>query len=241
MPTKQDLLLEKRRYGLKQTVTEFELNQLQKDTPVQKIIGYIEMADVRIYVKDFNVLIPRYETEELIYLVLNNHKSNNLKVLDLCTGSGFIAISLKKHNPNWDMDALDIEQQAILATKFNAKYNNVDINLFENDFLNNFEINQKYDIIVSNPPYIDYDEQLANSVLMHEPKSALYAPENGFYFYRVLLENLDKYLKPTGTLYLEINSFHTKQWQYWSQFFDIRILKDISGKDRFAVVKFKNT
>ncbi|SYV97469.1 protoporphyrinogen oxidase, partial [Mycoplasmopsis edwardii] len=101
MPTKEDLLLEKRRYGLPQTISFFEEKQLEKGTPVQKIIGYIEMQDVVIDVTH-NVLIPRYETEELIIKVNNDNKGKtNLKVLDLCTGSGFIGLALKKANPTW--------------------------------------------------------------------------------------------------------------------------------------------
>ncbi|SJZ62896.1 peptide chain release factor N(5)-glutamine methyltransferase [Mycoplasmopsis verecunda] len=236
MPTKEDLLLEKRRYGLPQTISSFELQQLKQGMPVQKIMGYVDMHNVRIYLQH-KVLIPRYETEELILLVEQYYKdANNIDVLDMCTGSGFIAIALKHENKTWNITASDIDLEAINQCNINAKENNVYINIIQSDLFQN--INQKFDVIVSNPPYIQESEHLADSVINYEPLHALYAPEDGFYFYDAIIKHAPKYLKVNGTLFFEINPFHKKYWDELSKTYNIKIYKDMSNKDRFAVVKF---
>ncbi|MEA4134232.1 peptide chain release factor N(5)-glutamine methyltransferase [Mycoplasma sp. 2704] len=235
MPTREDLLLEKRRYGLEQTVSSFELEQLQKGMPVQKIMGYVELADVTIDVSK-KVLIPRYETEELVILVNSENKKQNLDVLDLCTGSGFIAIALKKANPTWNITASDIDSEAIEQTKINAQKNDVTINIIQSDMFEN--INQKFDLIVSNPPYIQETEILDKSVTDWEPLHALYAKDDGFYFYDLIINNAENYLKPGGKIYFEINPFHIKYWEKLQEKYKITIHKDMSSKNRFAVIEF---
>ncbi|WLP85326.1 peptide chain release factor N(5)-glutamine methyltransferase [Mycoplasma seminis] len=236
MPTKEDLLLEKRRYGLEQTISSFELEQLQQGMPVQKIMGYVDMHDVRIHV-NHKVLIPRYETEELILLVEQYYKNtDNVKLLDLCTGSGFIAVALKHANKAWNITASDIDPQAILQASENAKNNHVDIKIIQSDLFQN--INDKFDVIVSNPPYIQDSEILDDSVVNFEPLHALYAPEDGFYFYKEIISQGQNYLNQGGKIFFEINPFHKKYWDELAKTYHIEIYKDMAGKDRFAVVSF---
>ncbi|MHA3786437.1 peptide chain release factor N(5)-glutamine methyltransferase [Mycoplasma sp. Z244C] len=234
MPTKEDLLLEKRRYGLPQTVSSFELELLAQGMPVQKIMGYVDMHDVRISV-NHKVLIPRYETEELILLVEEKNKGReNLQVLDLCTGSGFIAVALKKANPSWSLTASDIDSEAIAQSNENVLSNGVEINIIQSDLFSN--INQKFDVIVSNPPYIQETEELSTSVTKFEPLHALYAPQDGFYFYDTIIRQAPKYLNKGGKIFFEINPFHMEYWNQLKEKYNIEIYKDMAGKNRFAIV-----
>ncbi|RIV16347.1 peptide chain release factor N(5)-glutamine methyltransferase [Mycoplasmopsis gallopavonis] len=240
MPTKEDLILEKRRYGLDQTVSTFELEQLKQQMPIQKIIGYIEMADVNIDLS-YNVLIPRYETEELIYWVKEEiHKINkkDFKILDLCTGSGFIGLALKKNFPHFEVTLSDISSQAIKQTKLNAQRNNLDVMIIQSNLFENLKTNN-YDLIVANPPYLQSSEILSDSVLNFEPSSALFAPDDGFYFYKEIIKEAPKYLKNGhGLLFFEINPFHLEIWKKLSQKLDIEIQNDISNKPRMVKIRF---
>ncbi|MGV2392489.1 UNVERIFIED_CONTAM: HemK family protein methyltransferase [Campylobacter lari] len=180
MPIKEDLLLEKKRYGLKQEITDKELKMLEENYPVQYIMGYVEYANIRINL-DHKVLIPRYETEELIYLIKDNYLKDNMKVLDLCCGSGFIGLALKKANSTIELTMSDIDPEAIKQTSKNLVFNfkNSDkVKIIQSDCFN--EINEKFDIIVSNPPYIAYDDPDAQSPsLKYEPEHAIFAENNG--------------------------------------------------------------
>ncbi|TNK93230.1 peptide chain release factor N(5)-glutamine methyltransferase, partial [Mycoplasmopsis pullorum] len=166
MPTVEDLLLEKRRYGLPEKVSEHEKKLLKQDTPVQKIIGYVDLANVRIFLDKY-VLIPRYETEELVLKAIEKIPQN-AKVLDLGCGSGFIAIALKKNRPDLEVYATDISDDALIQTKQNALINGVKINvMYSNLFsmLRDEVKEKKFDVIISNPPYILESEVLPKSVI----------------------------------------------------------------------------
>ncbi|WP_426460901.1 peptide chain release factor N(5)-glutamine methyltransferase [Mycoplasma hafezii] len=238
MPTKADLLREKRRYGLEEAVSFFEEQQLQKGTPVQKIIGYIEMADVRIYVNE-KVLIPRYETEELIYWVKEDLKNTKeLEILDLCCGSGFIGLGLKKALPQNNLTLSDIDPNAIKQTLENQKYNNLDVKVVQSDLFSNLTPNS-FDVIVSNPPYIKPYEILDDSVLNFEPHHALYAPNNGLYFYETILKQAPKYLKnQKGIVYFEINALDLQYWEQLQTIYKIEIRKDIANLPRMVKIVF---
>ncbi|TDV24182.1 release factor glutamine methyltransferase [Mycoplasmopsis mustelae] len=237
MPTVENLLLEKRRYGLKQTVSSFEKKLLKKGMPVQKIIGYIEMAGVLIDLS-FDVLIPRYETEELIYLVFDAYtKDAKLKILDLCCGSGFIGLALKKHFFNSCLDLSDISLHSVLQSKLNAKNNKLNVNVIQSDLFEN--INNKYDIIVCNPPYISFNEQLDHSVLDFEPHLALFANDDGLYFYKQILKQAPTYLKNTAKVFFEINPLHLNWWKEQKKFYDLEILNDLSNRARFVIWHYK--
>ncbi|ATO30845.1 protein-(glutamine-N5) methyltransferase, release factor-specific [Mycoplasmopsis bovirhinis] len=236
MPSIKDLLLEKRRYGLEQTISSFESELLKQGMPVQKIIGYIEMANVKIDLSQ-KVLIPRYETEELILKVLKDNQINkSLNVLDLCSGSGFIGLALKKAMPLWILTLADISFEAIKQAKINARQNNLDVNITQSNLFENLS-NQKFDLIISNPPYLSINEKLDKSVLDFEPHEALFAPDQGLMFYKEIIKKAKDYLNPNGLIYFEINPLHYDWWLNLTKNYKIEILKDISQRPR--IVKFK--
>ncbi|WP_036451900.1 peptide chain release factor N(5)-glutamine methyltransferase [Mycoplasma buteonis] len=239
MPTKSELLREKRRYGLDETVSFSELEKLNSGMPVQKIIGYIEMADVKIDLTE-KVLIPRYETEELIYWVIEDLKNKAaMNILDLCAGSGFIGIALKKAMNHHQLTLSDIDKTAIKQALYNAKLNKVDVNIIESDLFNNLHKNS-FDVIVSNPPYIKESEILSNSVLDFEPHHALFAKNDGLEFYEKILLEAKKYLKnAVGIIYFEINALDEKYWINLQEKYDLEIRKDIAGLPRMVKIAIK--
>ena len=228
----KNLILEKRRYGIKEKVNFFEKKQLKKDKPIQKIIGYIEMANVRIDLSK-KVLIPRYETEELIYHAIEFIKKNNYKsVLDLCCGSGFIGIALKKEFDNIDIWQSDIDKNAIKQTKKNLKINNVKNKIIKSNMFEKIK-NKKFDLLISNPPYLTKNEILFKSVLNFEPHHALFADNNGMFFYEIIEEKLSEILNKDGLVILEINPINVDWFKKRNYF----IIKDINNKERFAFKK----
>ncbi|MBN4083622.1 peptide chain release factor N(5)-glutamine methyltransferase [Mycoplasma sp. CSL10137] len=237
MPSKEELLLEKRRYGLKEEISSFELEQLNSGMPVQKIMGYIEMADIKIDIRH-NVLIPRYETEELIYLAIEEIKLNQFKsVLDLCSGSGFIGLAIKNKYKDISVTLSDISSEAIKSQELNSNINNLKVNILHSNLFEN--ITGKFDIIVSNPPYIGNDEKLSKSVLDFEPHNALFADDNGLFFYKKIIELAPKYLNKNGILLFEINPLHIEFWNSIKNKFKLlEITKDLSNKNRFVKIIF---
>ncbi|ADE19874.1 peptide chain release factor N(5)-glutamine methyltransferase [Mycoplasma crocodyli] len=236
MSSISELLKEKRKYGLKQTINQEEINQISKQVPVQKIIGYIEYANVKINIQK-NVLIPRYETEELIFLALKNIK-NDSKVLDLCCGSGFIGIALKFNNKNLQVTLSDIDDNAIEQSKINTLENNVKVKIIKSDLFEN--IDEKFDCIISNPPYLMKSENISNNVLNHEPHHALFADDNGLFFYKEIMKQSKKYLNKNGKLIFEINPLHHDFWIQIVKNNDAKIYKDISGLERFVIINHNN-
>lgn len=230
------LLLEKRRYNLKETISFREKYKLWRDYPIQKIIGYIEMADVKIKVNK-KVLIPRYETEELILLAIKLIKENGKyhNILDLCCGSGFIGIALKKAFPSLNILQSDISNAAIKQTLINLKINNLKNNVIKSNMFHN--IYQKFDVIISNPPYLLKSDKknMTKSVLKYEPQKALFAQEDGMFFYYQIEKNLSKYLNKNGLIILEINPINYK-WFIDNKY---HVINDINNKKRFAY-KFFN-
>ncbi len=233
---KELLLLEKRRYDLKESISFFESYKLWRNYPIQKIIGYIEMADVHINLRK-KVLIPRYETEELILLAIKliKNKKNYSSILDLGCGSGFIGIALKKYFPNLDIIQSDISKSAIKQTLINMKINNLQNQVIRSNMFE--KINKKFDVIISNPPYLSLNERkyIEKSVLKYEPRKALFAKNNGLYFYDLIENNLHKHLNDNGLIILEINPINA-QWFIDNNY---SLVKDINGKERFAY-KFYN-
>lgn len=230
------LLLEKRRYNLKETISFREKYKLWRDYPIQKIIGYIEMANVKIKVNK-KVLIPRYETEELILLAIKLIKENGKyhNILDLCCGSGFIGIALKKAFPSLNILQSDISNAAIKQTLINLKINNLKNNVIKSNMFHN--IYQKFDVIISNPPYLLENDKknMTKSVLKYEPQKALFAQEEGMFFYYQIEKNLSRYLNKNGLIILEINPVNYK-WFIDNKY---HVINDINNKKRFAY-KFFN-
>lgn len=214
-------------------------SQLLVHRPAQYIIGSAEFHGHSLKV-DERVLIPRPETEELVDLILSENPNTNIKVLDIGTGSGAIALSLAIDRDNWQVTASDISSNALELAQENAEVIDVAIDFVQSDCFQ--EITGKYDIIVSNPPYISETdrEEVGLNVLTSEPHLALFAVEDGYAVYRKIAENAQKHLTEKGKIYLEIGY---KQGEYVKKLFEsafpkmrIRVLQDQFGKDRMVVV-----
>ncbi len=189
---------------------------------------------------DERVLVPRPETEELVELILAENPETNLSVLDIGTGSGAIALALAKNRPDWSVTAADISQNALDVASENSKNQNLQLFLKKSDCFT--EISEKYDIIVSNPPYISREDasEVGLNVLYSEPHLALFADEDGLAIYRRIAEDVKDYLKDGGKIYLEIGY---KQGQSVPELFRkqlpekrVRTLKDQFSQDRMVVV-----
>ena len=207
--------------------------------PAQYIIGHAEFFGMQLKV-DERVLIPRPETEELVELILAENPKENLKVLDIGTGSGAIALALAKSRPDWTITASDISQDALDLASKNSEIQNLNIFLKKSDCFS--EISSKYDIIISNPPYISRADEVevGLNVLHSEPHLALFADEDGLAIYRRIAEDSKDYLNDGGKIYLEIGY---KQGQSVPALFkenfpekQVRTLKDQFGQDRMVVV-----
>ena len=233
-------------FALQQEVTKEEevfvkgiFQQLTDHKPAQYIIGQTDFYGMQLKV-DERVLIPRPETEELVELILAENPDMNLSVLDIGTGSGAIALALAKNRPAWSVTAADISQNALDVASENSKNQNLQLFLKKSDCFT--EISEKYDIIVSNPPYISREDasEVGLNVLYSEPHLALFADEDGLAIYRRIAEDVKDYLKDGGKIYLEIGY---KQGQSVPELFRkqlpekrVRTLKDQFSQDRMVVV-----
>ena len=220
----------------------FAIKDLKKEKPLQQIIGYTDFLDVRIDVNE-HVLIPRVETEEIVQRVINENKGRkNLKIADICCGSGCIAIALKKAFPDANIYAYDISEEALKKSKENAEKNKEKINFFKENILESKEKNQEFDIIVSNPPYVRESEKafMRNNVLLYEPALALFVSDkNPLIFYEHILDFCNRNLAQNGKIYLEINEFLAKETELLFKNFNYEtsVFKDIRGKDRLLFAK----
>ena len=190
------------------TVLQNALKQLKTQVPIQYIIGSTTFCDLKFKVSN-DVLIPRPETEELVQWIIDDFKNQKpIKILDIGTGSGCIAISLAKFLPNAELYAMDISEKAIEMAKQNAKLNNVDINFIQADILALQQLNQSFDCIVSNPPYVQNQEknQMEKNVLDFEPHQALFVPDNNpLIFYNAIAAFAQNHMNKNSSLYFEIN------------------------------------
>jgi len=216
------------------------LLKLKNQIPIQYIVGETAFYGLMFKV-DKNVLIPRPETEELVELILQNHKnSNSLKILDVGTGSGCIAISLAKNLPNSEVSAIDISAEAINVAKNNAEFNQVTIDFIPANILTIEKLPDTFDVIVSNPPYVRELEkaQMQQNVLSNEPHIALFVKdENPLLFYDKIAELAKKHLTENGVLYFEINQYlglETVELLKSKGFKNIELKKDIYGVDRMV-------
>jgi release factor glutamine methyltransferase len=207
--------------------------------PVAYIIGKKNFYKSNFFV-DENVLIPRPETEELIEWVSKEISSGTLSALDLCTGSGCIGISLKKDFPHLEMTLSDISKQAlgIAAKNTEQLIPGAKISFFESDLFDSFVTDSRFDLIVSNPPYIPIEEKnsLMPDVLNYEPHLALFL-EKPRHFYERLLSGVAKHLKEEGSFYMETHSDWAKPVSELASDFGFKsstIKKDLSGKERFV-------
>ena len=216
---------------------------IKDDAPLSHLVGFEYFYDRKFKVTN-DVLSPRMETEELVYKVIDYIKENdlrNIKILDLCTGSGIIGITLKKELEEFDVKILasDISSRALTVAKENASSLEADISFVESDLFSN--IKDKFDIIVSNPPYIAYDdkETIKENVLNYDPHLALFADEDGMYFYRNIVEEARQYLTEKGIIFFEIGYNQKEKINILGKNngFETVVYKDINGRDRIAVLK----
>ncbi len=214
------------------------IEKLKKFVPIQYILGETEFYSLNFIVNE-SVLIPRPETEELVnWIEKDTDKNAILNILDIGTGSGCIAISLKKVLPKATVEAFDISEKALETALLNAKRNNVEVSFSIVDILNPPEISKKWDIIVSNPPYIPESEknEIHANVLEYEPHLALFVPNHDpLRFYRQIGIFAQQHLNPNGRIYFEI---HRNAGQTGIEllnelgFLDVELKKDISGNNR---------
>ena len=216
------------------------LCELKSGKPIQYIIGNVNFYGNTIDVNE-SVLIPRFETELLVEKTITKIKkyfpNQKVSIIDLGTGSGCIAISLKK-NLDATVDALDISKDALELAKINAQKNNTEIN-FINDDMTTYQ-GKKYDIIISNPPYIRFDEPIMDIVKNNEPSIALYAKEDGLYYYRKILENIKNITNDKFLICFEIGlNQSTAIVDIAKKILDnvsITVEKDYSDKERFIFI-----
>jgi len=213
---------------------------LKLEKPLQYILGTAHFMDLELKVNE-NVLIPRPETEELVEWILEECQvkpSRDLKILDIGTGSGCIAMALAKGLPNAKVYALDVSEEALKVAQENAESNQVEIEFIQMDVLNPNNLELKFDIIVSNPPYVRELEkhEIKNNVKAYEPSLALFVPdEDALLFYRAIIAFAEKHLLEKGHLYLEINQYlgkETKALLEAHNFSEIELRKDLFGNDR---------
>ena len=211
--------------------------------PIEYILGYTYFCGHKIYV-DENTLIPRNETEEVVEEAINVIKEKGYKkILDLASGSGAIAISVKNVLKDVDITGSDISVGALTVARRNANSVGVNVKFVESDVLKEFiKKEEKFDMIISNPPYVSPDYELPNKIIEHEPKLALYAEENGLYYYRKIMEDCKKVLNPKGTIVFEIGYDQAEAIKGLAKDilkdYEITIKKDISNNDRIVVIKF---
>lgn len=213
---------------------------INEDTPLSHLVGFDYFYDRKFKVTK-DVLSPRMETEELIYKVLEyikKSKKDSFRILDLCTGSGIIAITLKKEivEKYTEIVASDISEKALSIAIENANNNNANITFIKSDLLDN--ISGKFDLIISNPPYISYKDKITikDSVLNYDPHLALFAEEDGIYFYRKIIENAVHYLSKDGVIFFEIGYDQKDKILELGKNnnFITTVYKDINDRDRIA-------
>ena len=221
------------------------LAELKTLKPLQYILGEAYFYGLKFKVNPA-VLIPRPETEELVEMVIHSLEKFNspVTVFDIGTGSGCIAISIKKNAANVSMSALDISEQALAVATENARENDVAIDFISAD-IRSFQSDKRFDVIVSNPPYITEAEQqlMDKNVTGFEPHLALFvADHHPLEFYEAIADFAGKALRKNGLLFFEINAnfgAETARMLMEKHFVEVLILKDMQGKDRFISAKKK--
>ena len=226
----------------------FIFEKISNHYPVQYIFNKAYFYDLELYV-DEQVLIPRPETEELVHWILSENIKEHLKLIDIGTGSGCIPILLKVKRNNWQISALDISENALKIADQNAKKYEVDIEFLQQDILNvqSGFFQQKFDIIVSNPPYIPKKEKelMSISTLQHEPDLALFVEDdNALIFYNKIADFALNFLNENGKVYLELNEFNAndvKKLFHQKGFSSVEIKEDMSGKQRMLRAQLTST
>lgn len=216
---------------------------LEEGKPLQYVIGNVNFYGIKYYINE-NVLIPRFETEELVENTIkyvNKYFKEPVDIIDLGCGSGVIGLTLEKKISTKSVDLIDISKKALEVTKVNKENLKSNANLYQNDFLKNIE--KKYDVIISNPPYIKNNEQIEQIVKDNEPHLALYAGDEGLDCYESILRDAGKNLKERAIIAFEIGYTQAEDIKTLaSKYLDnirIEVKKDLSEKDRMLFI-FKN-
>jgi release factor glutamine methyltransferase len=220
---------------------KYRVDELRKGRPIQYIIGNVNFCGNIIGINE-NVLIPRFETEQLVVNTVEKIKelwpNQNIDLIDLGTGSGAIGLSIKKKMPNINVTLLDISDKAIEVAKKNASNLNLNVKFILNDMLENLA--NKYDVIISNPPYIKTNEEIEDIVKNNEPHLALYAGEDGLDCYKSILNNVKEHLKEKYLIAFEIGYEQaldiTNLVKQVLPEANIEVKKDLSDKDRMIFI-----
>lgn len=221
------------------------LEALKENKPIQYVIGNVNFYGLKFIVNK-NVLIPRFETEELVEQVVEYTKDLNkdkIKILDLGCGSGAIGLTLKSILKDSEVTLTDISKEALEVAKLNANNLNLDVTFIESDWLSNVKL-EKYDIIVSNPPYIRTDEEIEEIVKNNEPSLALYGGVDGLDCYRKILANIKPYLNNKFLIAFEIGESQKEEIydivNKYLKDIEITCKKDLYGRNRMIFVRNKN-
>ena len=217
-----------------------EMEALKQGKPIQYVLGNVNFYGNKFIINE-NVLIPRFETEELVentIRYINEVFNGKARVLDIGCGSGVIGLTIKEKLPECEVDLIDISLDALKVTEENAKNLGLDVNIYESDLFSN--IKDKYDVIISNPPYIRDDEEIQEIVKNNEPSLALYGGVDGLDYYRRILTDVSKYLNPKALIAFEIGylqkdaiiNLANKKLEN----IIIEAKKDLSDKDRMIFI-----
>ena len=215
------------------------VNQRAGHIPLQYLVGAQEFMGLTFKVNE-NVLIPRQDTELLVENVADCLGNGERTVLDMCTGSGCIAVSIDRLSKNSKVTAVDISEKALEVAQENNRFNNANVTFIQSDLFTN--VTGRYDIIVSNPPYIRTDEipKLMEEVKSHEPVMALDGMEDGLYFYKKICNEASDYLNDNGKIFFEIGydqGDDVSEILRQNRFCNIEVLKDLSGNDRVVIAR----
>jgi release factor glutamine methyltransferase len=223
------------------------IGRLLNDEPLNYVLGYTYFYGYKMIVNE-KVLIPRPETEELTALILSQYDEycagRDVDLCDVGTGSGAIAIALKKEEDHLRVYASDISEEALSVAKENALLNDCEISFYQGSMLEPYIGHGiKVDILVSNPPYIKQNEEVERSVYDYEPHVALFGGDDGLRFYREIFENAHRIMKEQGMLFFEIGYDQKENLTRLAERYfpdsTIRVFKDINGKDRMLMIKLK--
>lgn len=216
------------------------LEKLNNNYPVQYLIGNVNFYGYDILVNE-DVLIPRFETEGLIEKtieLLKKYNLTNTKVLDIGTGSGCIPITLKKELPNLNITSVDISSASLSVAKYNIKINNVDINLINKDIYD-YNTDEKYGLIISNPPYVAYDEEV-DIKTKFEPSIALYANDDGMEIIKYIINKASTMLDKKSIIAFEIGYLQGIPLKEYAKIYfpkaNIIVEKDLSNRDRYLFI-----
>ena len=228
-------------------INEFHEKEIQKGieklknyVPIQYITNKQEFMKLNFFVNE-NVLIPRNDTEILVEEIINTYKNEKVKILDLCTGSGCIAISLKKYMQNSEVYGIDISKEALKVAKLNAKNNNVDVKFEYSDMFKNIS-NKDFNVIVSNPPYIKTEViNILNNEVKKEPIIALDGGKDGLYFYKKIIKEAYDFLNNNGMIFLEIGYDQKNELieiiKKDKRYELVKTKKDLGDNDRIVVIR----